>query len=127
MTSVTAKLRQLHVVLTTRREQRKRRIADLYRRAAIRTFSDMEIGFVKATQAGENLDCLAAKVRALTRIPRALPMTARHFRNSGVDITADQLADQIIASMQAVASASSARNEDRAGDKGSGEERFSNV
>ncbi len=30
-------------------------------------------------------------------------VTARHFRAYGMDVTADQLADQIIASMQAVA------------------------
>ncbi len=29
-------------------------------------------------------------------------VTAEHFRNGGVDVTADQLADQIIASMRAV-------------------------
>lgn len=31
-------------------------------------------------------------------------VTARHFRASGLDVTADQLADQIIASKRAVAS-----------------------
>ncbi len=30
-------------------------------------------------------------------------VTARHFRAGGMDVTADQLADQIIASMRAVA------------------------
>ena len=30
-------------------------------------------------------------------------VTARHFRAGGVDVTADQLADQIIPSMRAVA------------------------
>ncbi|MCZ6496181.1 MAG: hypothetical protein O6924_08385 [Alphaproteobacteria bacterium] len=30
-------------------------------------------------------------------------VTARHFRASGMDVTADQLADHIILSMQAVA------------------------
>ena len=30
-------------------------------------------------------------------------VTARHFRAGGMDVTADQLADQIISSMQAVA------------------------
>ncbi len=30
-------------------------------------------------------------------------VTARHFRAGGMDVTADQFADQIIASMQAVA------------------------
>ena len=106
MTSVVAKLRRLHGVLTTRRGQRKRRIADLYRRAAIKTLCEIEIGFINAAQAGEDLDCLAAKVRALTRIPRAqpcLPLMARHFRNGGVDVTADQLADQIIERMRAAA------------------------
>ncbi len=29
-------------------------------------------------------------------------VTARHFRAGGMDVTADQLADQIIASMRAV-------------------------
>ena len=30
-------------------------------------------------------------------------VTARHFRSGGVDVTADELADQFIASMQSVA------------------------
>ena len=46
MTSVTTKLWRLHGVLTTRR------IADQYRRAAIKTLSNLEVVFVKAAQAG---------------------------------------------------------------------------
>ncbi len=35
-------------------------------------------------------------------VARIRKVTARHFRLGGVDVTADQLADQIIASMRAV-------------------------
>ncbi len=36
-------------------------------------------------------------------IARRRKVTARHFRAGGIDVTADQLADQIIESMRAVA------------------------
>ena len=52
---------------------------------------------------GGSLDELIKAVGVLARSPTGLPMTAQHFQAGGVDITADQLADQIIASMQAVA------------------------
>ena len=105
-----ALIRKVHAAVAAEREQRKRlvaeqhaRLADKWRRAAIKTLCGLEVGFVKAAQAGGNLDCLTAKVRALTSISGALPMTARHFQNGGMDVTADQLADQIIESMRAVA------------------------
>ena len=103
MTDMVALIRKVHAAVTVEREQRERRIADKWRRAAIKTLCGLEVGFMKAAQAGGNLDCLTEKVRALTRIPGALPLTARHFRNGGMDVTADQLADQIIESMQAAA------------------------
>ena len=99
MTGIIARIRKSHA----RGKQRKRQIAARYKWSAEKTISGLEVGFVKAAQAGENLDCLTAKVRALTSISDALPLTARHFRNGGVDVTADQLADQLIESMRAVA------------------------
>ena len=102
MTDMVALIRKVHAAVTAEREQRERRIADKWRRAAITTLCKLEVAFVQAAQAGGNLDCLAAKARALASIPGALPLTARHFRNGGVAVTADQLADQLIASMRAV-------------------------
>ena len=61
---------------------------------------------MQAAQAGGNLDCLTAKVRVLMRIPGALPflpLTGRHFRAGGMDVTANQFADQFIERMGAVA------------------------
>lgn len=116
MTGIIARIREPHA----RWKQRKRQIAARYKRAAIKTFCEIEIGFVKAAQAGGNLDCLTAKVRALMRIPSAqpcLPLMARHFRLGGVkDVTADQLADQIIAAMRAVAETRTLAIEESNGD-----------
>ncbi len=39
-------------------------------------------------------------------------VTARHFRAGGMDVTADQLADQIIASMRAVANGQASAHDD---------------
>ena len=110
MTDMVALIRKVHAAVAAEREQRKRlvaeqhaRLAAQYKWAAVDTLSRLEVIFVKAAQAGGNLDCLTAKVRALTSISGALPMTARHFQNGGMDVTADQLADQIIESMRAVA------------------------
>ncbi len=109
MTGTAALIRKIHAAVTAEREQRKRlvaeqhaRLADMWRRGAIKTLCGLEVAFVQAAQAGVDLDCLAAKVRALTRIPGPLPSVVRHFRAGGMDVTADQLADQIIASMLAV-------------------------
>ena len=84
---------------------------DKCRRDAVETLHEIEIASVKAAHAAadlarldaetakESLDEIAARVRGLP----CLPELARHFRRGGVDVNADQLADQIIESMRAVA------------------------
>ncbi len=118
MTGTVALIRKIHGAVTAEREQRKRRIAeqrvgllDKRRRDMVKTLYEIEIASVKAAHAAADLarldagtakDCLdeiAASVRGLP----CLPLLARDFRLVGVDVTADQLADQIIASMRAVA------------------------
>ncbi len=109
MTGTVALIRKVHAAVTAEREQRTRlvaeqhaRLAARYKWAAEKTLSHLEVIFVKAAQEGESLDKLTKAVKMMLRIPDGLPMTARHFRLGGVDVTADQLADQIISSMRAV-------------------------
>ncbi len=118
MTGTVALIRKIHAAVTAEREQRKRLVAEQYarmagvwRRRAATTLRALEIASVKAAHGAADLarldaptskdclDALTAKVRGLP----CLPELAQHFRAGGVDVTADQLADQIIASMRAVA------------------------
>ena len=117
MTDLTAQIRNVHASVTAEREQQKllveeqhARMKGVWRRRAATTLRALEIASVKAAHeaadlarldastAKDCLDALAARVRALP----CLPKMAQHFRAAGVDVTADQLADQIIASMRAV-------------------------
>ena len=102
MTDMVALIRKVHAAVTAEQEQRKRVVVAQCRQAATETLRDLEIASVKAAHAGADLDLIpeiAAKLRALP----CLPVMVEYFRLAGVDVTADQLVDQIIASMRAVA------------------------
>ncbi len=115
MTGMVALIRKIHGAVTAEREQRKRPVAeqragllDKRRRDIAKTLYEIEIASVKAAHALTCVDVETAKgcldeIAASVRGLPCLPVLARDFRLVGVDVTADQLADQIIASMRAVA------------------------
>ncbi len=115
MTDMVALIRKVHATVTAEREQRKRpvaeqhaRLLDKRRRDMVKTLYEIEIASVKAAHALTCVDAETAKgcldeIAANVRGLPCLPLLARDFQLVGVDVTTDQLADQIIASMRAVA------------------------